>query len=151
MSPGGRPLEELESSASCPATCSIDSNSRCFAIRSSEIASITQSASFTAWSRLRACTNSSTPRSTIPWLARPEVGAQGGVGGGARRGEAGVAAVLGLVQIHREPLLLEREQAGMRRLGDREHVVHDAALQAFLSLVELHVEPQRVLDPHRLR
>src|SRR4029077_4748346 len=54
-----------------PAPRSIASNSRCFAIRSSTIASITQSASFTAWSRLRACTNSSSPPSTIPWLAPP--------------------------------------------------------------------------------
>jgi len=39
----------------------------------------------------------------------------------------------------------------MHQLGDREHVVHDAAIETFLTLVELHVEAQRVLDPHGLR
>ena len=67
---GGSPLDELVTTASAGAIPSIASNSRCFAIRSSLIASITQSASCTVRSRLRPGWNSPRPLSTTPWGAR---------------------------------------------------------------------------------
>src|SRR5207245_1628343 len=136
ISAGGRPLEELVSSVSGPVTCSIEPNSFCFAIASSGIASITQSASWTAWSRLRACVNSSKPRSTMPWVARSS---------------ATRAPVRPLLQINYQPLLLEAEGRGLEERRDRQHVVHDAAVQPLLLLVELDVEAERIVDPARLR
>src|SRR2546427_12106715 len=46
---------------------------------------------------------------------------------------------------------LERQRGRLDERGDRQHVVHDAAVQPFGPLVEFHVEPQRVLDPARVR
>src|SRR2546427_9329936 len=46
---------------------------------------------------------------------------------------------------------LERQRGRLDQRGDRQHVVHDAAVQPFGPLVEFHVEPQPVLDPARVR
>jgi len=64
------PLEELVSSVSGLATCSIEPNSFCFAIASSGDRLDHPVGVLDRLEQARACVNSSKPRSTIPWVAR---------------------------------------------------------------------------------
>jgi len=59
--------------------------------------------------------------------------------------------MLPILQIHHQPLLLECQGARLHERRDRQHVVHDAAVQPLRPLVELDVEAQRILDPARQR
>src|SRR5439155_285796 len=136
---GGSPLDELVSSAWGAATCSRAPNSFCLPMSSSLIASITQSASCTACSRLRPSCSSSSPRSVglrpgTPPLVLPRPG-------------LALALPLFLAQVHDQPLLLELQRLGTDQRGDRQHVVHDAAVQPLGLFVELDVEAQGVVDP----